>query len=112
MGRAYNVAGYPPVTQLEYVHLLAEIAGRRADIVHIRREDIERRGGQLLVPPHYFGVYLDIPPITVSNDRTRSELGLLLTPLEDGLRETYSWYQQQVRPQPDFSWEDSLLSPQ
>ena len=39
-----------------------------------------------------------------------SELGLDLTPLEDGLRETYRWYQQQRRPQPDFSWEDRLLA--
>jgi nucleoside-diphosphate-sugar epimerase len=41
--------------------------------------------------------------------RARSELGLELTPLEDGLRETYRWYQQQKRPQPDFAWEDRLL---
>jgi hypothetical protein len=57
----------------------------------------------------YFGVYLDIPPITARNDRVRSELGLELTPLEAGLRETYQWYEQQRRPQPDFSWEDRLL---
>jgi len=108
-GRAYNLAG-PPMTQLEYVQLLATIAGRPANVLHIPREDIQRRGGQLFVPPYYFGVYLDIPPITVRNDRTRSELGLQLTPLEPGLRETYRWYQQQQRPQPDFSWEDGLLS--
>jgi nucleoside-diphosphate-sugar epimerase len=24
--------------------------------------------------------------------------------------DTYSWYQQQQRPRPDFSWEDNLLS--
>ena len=111
VGRAYNLAGYPPVTQLEYVELLAKIAKRRADIVHVRREDIQRRGGQLFVPPYYFGVYLDIPPITVSNERTRSELGLQLRPLEDGLRETYRWYQQQQRPHPNVAWEDGLLSP-
>ena len=110
-GRAFNLASYPPVTQLEFVQLLATIAGRRADVVHIRREDIQRRGGQLFVPPYYFGVYLDIPPITVRSDRARSELGLRLTPLEEGLRETYHWYRQQQRPKPDFSWEDGLLSP-
>ncbi len=109
-GRAFNLASYPPVTQLEFVQLLSNIAGKPANVVRIPREEIQQRGGQLFVPPYYFGVYLDIPPINVRSDRARSELGVQLTPLEDGLRETYRWYQQQQRPQPDFSWEDSLLS--
>jgi nucleoside-diphosphate-sugar epimerase len=58
----------------------------------------------------YFGVYLDIPSITVRIDRARVELGLDLTPLDEGLGETYRWYQQQERSQPDFSWEDRLLA--
>jgi nucleoside-diphosphate-sugar epimerase len=109
-GRAYNLAGYPPITQLEFVQLLAKIAGKPANVVHIPREDIQRRGGQLFAPPFYFGVYLDIPPITVRARRTRAELGLQLTPLEDGLRETYRLFLKQQRPQPDYSWEDGLLS--
>ena len=111
VGHAYNLASYPPVTQIEYVQLLASIAGRHADLVHIPREQIQRAGGELFAPPFYFGVYLDIPPITARVDRVRSELGLELTPLEEGLRETYRWYQQQQRPHPDFSWEDRLLVP-
>ena len=110
VGRAYNLACYPPVTQLEFVRLLGEIAGKEANCVHVRREDIERLGGQLFAPPYYFGVYLDIPAITVRTDRAASELGLVSTPLEDGLRETYRWYRQLQRPQPDFSWEDRLLA--
>jgi 2'-hydroxyisoflavone reductase len=110
IGRAYNLASYPPVTQIASVQLLAKIAGREADLVHIRREQIQQLGGELFAPPYYFGVYLDIPPITVRTDRVRSELGLELTPLEDGLRETYRWYQQQQRPKPDFSWEDRVLA--
>lgn len=109
VGHAYNLASYPPLTQIEFVELLARIAGRRADLVHIPREQIERAGGQLFAPPLYFGVYLDIPPITTRPDRVRSELGLTLTPIEEGLRETYRWYERQQRPQPDFSWEDRLL---
>ena len=109
VGHAYNLASYPPVTQIEYVQLLASIAGRRADLVHVPREHIQRAGGELFAPPLYFGVFLDIPPITGRVDRVRSELGLELTPLEEGLRETYRWYQQQQRPQPDYSWEDRLL---
>lgn len=109
VGHAYNLASYPPLTQIEFVELLARIAGRRADLVHIPREQIERAGGQLFASPLYFGVYLDIPPITARVDRVRSELGLELTALEDGLHETYRWYEQQQRPEPDFSWEDRLL---
>jgi len=109
IGHACNVAG-PPVTQIDYLKLLADIAGRRADLVFIPREEIQRQGGQLFAPPLYFGVYLDIPSITVRVDRARAELGLDQTPLDEGLRETYSWYQQQERPRPDFSWEDRLLA--
>jgi nucleoside-diphosphate-sugar epimerase len=109
IGRAYNVAG-PPVTQIDYLQLLADIAARRADPVFIPREKIQRHGGALFAPPLYFGVYLDIPSITVRLDRARAELELDLTPLAEGLRETYRWYQQQERSQPDFSWEDRLLA--
>jgi 2'-hydroxyisoflavone reductase len=109
VGHAYNLASYPPITQIEFVELLAKIAGREAHFVHIPREQIQQAGGQLFTPPYYFGVYLDIPPITARIDRARSELGLEFTPLEEGLQETYRWYEQQQRPQPDFSWEDRLL---
>jgi nucleoside-diphosphate-sugar epimerase len=108
-GRAYNLANYPPITQIEYVQLLANISGRHADTVSVPRAQIERMGGQLFAPPVYFGVYLDVPLITARSDRARSVLGVELTPLEDGLRETYRWYQQQERPDPDFAWEDRLL---
>jgi nucleoside-diphosphate-sugar epimerase len=110
VGRAYNLASYPPITQIDFVHLLARIADREPHLVHVPREQIQQAGGALFAPPFYFGVYLDIPPITARVDRARGELGLDFTPLEEGLRETYTWYQQQRRPQPDFSWEDRLLT--
>jgi nucleoside-diphosphate-sugar epimerase len=47
--------------------------------------------------------------MTVPNERARRELGLELTPLEEGLRETFQWYQRQERPRPDFSWEDRFM---
>lgn len=109
-GHAYNLAGYPAITQNAFVQLLAKVADRKVDLVHIPREEIERRGGKLFAPPLYFGVFLDIPPITVRNDRVRSELGLELKPLEEGLAETYRWYRNQFRLQPDFDWEDRLLA--
>ena len=110
VGHAYNLASYPPITQVEFVELLASIAGRRAHLVPVPREQIERAGGGLMEPPFYFGVYLDIPPITVRVERLRSELGFELTPLEPGLRDTFRWYEQQQRPEPDWAWEDRLLA--
>jgi len=110
VGRAYNLAGYPPVTHLELVRMLARVAGTDADLVHVSRERIEKLGGGVHSPPYYFGVYLDVPPITVRSDRARADLGLELTPMEQGLRETFVWYEQQRRPRPDFSWEDEVLA--
>jgi nucleoside-diphosphate-sugar epimerase len=109
IGHAYQLGNYPPLTQIEFVELLASIAGRQAHLVRVPREVIQQAGGQLMAPPFYFGVYLDLPPITVRVERVRSELGIELTPLEAGLRKTYRWYQQQQRPEPDYSWEDRLL---
>jgi nucleoside-diphosphate-sugar epimerase len=109
-GHAYNLANYPPITQADFVRLLARIAGKDADLVHVPRERIQKLGGGLFAPPYYFGAYLDLPPVTARVDRVRSELGLELTPLQDGLRETFRWYEQQQRPQPDFSWEDEVLA--
>lgn len=110
IGHAYNVAGYPPITQVDFVRLLARVAGKAADVVPVPRERLQQLGGQLFRPPYYFGAYLDIPPITARSDRVRSELGLDLTSLEDGLRETYQWYLRQQRPRPDVSWEDTVLA--
>jgi nucleoside-diphosphate-sugar epimerase len=110
IGHAYNLANYPPITQVDFVRLLASIAGTDARLVHVPRERIQKLGGGLFAPPYYFGTYLDVPPITVQVERVRSELGLELTPLEDGLRETFRWYEQQERPRPDFSWEDNALA--
>jgi hypothetical protein len=55
--------------------------------VPVPRDTIIDSEGQLLAPPLYFGVFLDIPPIVVRNDRLRTELGIEPIPLEQGLRE-------------------------
>ena len=109
-GRAYNLANYPPVTQVEFVEALARAADRPVRLVHVPRERIEAAGGGLMHPPFYFGVYLDLPPLTIRTERVRTELGLELVPLEEGLRETYRWYEQQARARPDVSWEEKLLA--
>ena len=109
IGRAYNLASDPAISQLEFVHLLARVAGRTAEVVHVPRERIEELGGGLMAPPLYFGAYLDVPPITVRAARVQDDLGLTLTPLELGLHEAHAWYVQQQRPRPDYTWEDGLL---
>jgi nucleoside-diphosphate-sugar epimerase len=107
-GRAYNLAS-PPISQLDFVSLLARVANKSANVVHIAREVLVQKGGSLFEPPYYFGAYLDLRPLTVRTERVRKDLGLELTPLEDGMRETYQWYLRQERPRPDYSWEDRVL---
>jgi 2'-hydroxyisoflavone reductase len=109
VGQAYNLAGYPPITQLDFVHLLARAVGCEAQVVHVPRTRIHAQGGSLMAPPNYFGVYLDIPPITADSARVTEQLGLTLTPLEQGMRDTYAWYVQQPRQSRDYAWEDALL---
>jgi len=109
-GHAYNLANYPPISQIDFVRLLARVAGVDANLVHVPRERIQALGGGVMSPPFYFGIYLDVPPITVVPDRVRSELGLELTPLDNGFAETFRWYKQQDRPKQDFSWEDKAIA--
>jgi 2'-hydroxyisoflavone reductase len=110
IGRAYNLANDPAITQLEFVRLLALAAGKRAELVHVPRERLLELGGGLMASPLYFGAYLDVPPITARAGRVRDELGLELTPLESGFRETFEWYQRQQRPRADFSFDDRVLA--
>lgn len=109
IGQAYNLGNVPPITQLDFVHLLARATGCEARVVHVPRARIARHGGSLMQPPNYFGVYLDIPAITADSARVTEQLGLTLTPLEDGMRETHAWYQAQPRVTRDYAWEDELL---
>lgn len=109
IGQAYNLGNDPPITQLDFVHLLARAAGTEAHVVHVPRARIQQLGGSLMQPPNYFGVYLDIPAITANAAQVTEQLGLTLTPLEHGMRETYAWYAQQPRVARDYAWEDALL---
>lgn len=110
IGRSYNLANYPPIAQADFVHLLARVARTTANLVQAPRERLLELGGGLSQAPYYFGAYLDLPPLTVRPDRAQSELGLAFTALDDGLRETFRWYQQQDRAKPDLAWEDRTLA--
>jgi 2'-hydroxyisoflavone reductase len=109
IGRAYNLGTFPPISQRDFVQLLARAAGTDAQLVPVPRARIEAQGGGVMHPPHYFGVYLDIPAITVDASRVTADLGLTLTPLEEGMRATFAWHLAQPRAARDYTWEDALL---
>ncbi|MCU0226512.1 MAG: NAD-dependent epimerase/dehydratase family protein [Bryobacterales bacterium] len=112
VGEAFNVGNTRPVTQLELVHALAAAAGVPAKVAHVPREIIEREGGNFMADPLYFGVYFDIPPITMSIGKAVEQLHFEPTPFQDGLRQTFEWYQQSGLRQTnlDCSFEDRLIA--
>ena len=107
-GESFNVAG-PPIGQADFVQLLADVAGVKADMVPVPRETLVAAGGQLMEPPLYFGAYLDVPPLTVSGEKVRDILGVELISLRAGMADTFAWYREQGRPAPDTRWEDEVL---
>jgi nucleoside-diphosphate-sugar epimerase len=109
VGQAFNIANERPVTQLEVVRALAAAAGKEARPVFIPRAKITEAGGQTLGPNLYFGVYFDMPPITVDISKARRLLGFQPTDFRTGLTETYEWYLQQPATRPDYRFEDRLL---
>lgn len=109
-GRAYNLGNYPPIAQRDFLLLLARVAGVAARLVHVPRTRLLAEGGGIMAPPNYFGVYLDIPAITARSARVTDELGITLTPLEEGLRATFAWYREQPRVARDYAWEDKVLA--
>lgn len=111
VGQAFNVAHPEPVTQVEFILALAEVAGKKPQLVYLDREWIRAAGGSLTTPERlYFGHYLDLEPITEVVDKAQQLLGFQPTPWLDALRETYEWYRQ-ARPfrKPDYRFEDELI---
>ena len=80
------------------------------ELVCLPRLRILKAGGHPMRPPLYFGVYLDMPPITLVIAKAQRMLKIKATPFADGLKETYRWYLKNYKsPKTDFSFEDSLL---
>jgi 2'-hydroxyisoflavone reductase len=110
VGEAFNVANERPVTQAELLQAMAAAAGKKANIVRVPRERIAEAGGDPMGQPAYFGVYLDVPPITEVVVKAKRILGFQATPFEAGLKETYRWYQRNPKKSKcDFSFEDRLI---
>ncbi|MGB9633785.1 MAG: NAD-dependent epimerase/dehydratase family protein [Bryobacteraceae bacterium] len=111
VGHAFNIANPRAVTQAELVAALAEAAGKKANVVRIPRERIYQAGGRVMSPPYYFGVYFDLPPITMLISKAQRLLGFKPTDFAEGLKQTYRWYARHGQRRPvDYSFEDSLLA--
>lgn len=62
-------------------------------------------------PKMYFGVYLDMPPITQVTAKVQRVLKFKPTDFAAGLLETYKWHSRHNDfPKPDYSFEDALLA--
>lgn len=111
VGHAFNIANPRPVTQLELVQLFAQAAGKKLTVIRVPRERIIAAGGHPMGPQLYFGVYFDVPAITLVISKAQRVLKFRPTDFLEGLKETYRWYVRHNRhSQIDYSFEDSLLA--
>jgi len=110
-GHAFNIANPRPLTQLEAVEAFAQAANKEAKFVRIPRDRILRAGGHPMGPKLYFGVYLDMPAITVVVNKAQRMLKFKPIDFAAGLKENYRWYLRNSKfPKQDFSFEDSLIA--
>jgi nucleoside-diphosphate-sugar epimerase len=109
-GEAFNVANERAITQAEFIQAMATAAGKKPNIVRVPRERIAEAGGDPMGQPAYFGVYLDVAPITEVVVKAKRILGFQPTPFEVGLKETYRWYLRNAKKSKiDYSFEDRLI---
>lgn len=110
-GHAFNVANPRPLTQLEAIEAFAQAAGKEPKFVRIPRERILRAGGHPMGPRLYFGMYLDVPAITLVVNKAQRMLKFKPIDFASGLKETYRWYlRNNAFPKPDYGFEDALIA--
>ena len=110
-GHAFNISNPKPLTQVETVEAIAHAAGKEPKFVRIPRERILRAGGSPMGPKLYFGMYYDVPPITMVINKAQRVLKLKPTDFATGLKEEYRWYlRNKPFPKPDYSFEDTLIA--
>ena len=111
VGHAFNIANLRPVTQTEAVEAFAAAAAKKVELVRMPRERILRAGGHPMGPRLYFGIYLDVPPITQVVNKAQRVFGFRPTDFAVGLKETYRWYlRHHNHASLDYSFEDRLLA--
>ncbi len=110
-GHAFNIANPRPLTQFELVEVMAQAAGKECKFVRIPRERIVRAGGTPMGPKLYFGMYFDMPAITMVANKAQRMLKFKPIDFLDGLKETYRWYlRHNGFPKPDYEFEDGLIA--
>lgn len=110
-GHAFNVANAKPVTQFDLVHLLAEVAGKPAQLVRIPRPKILQLGGHPMGPNLYFGMYFDMPAITQVINKAQRMLKFQPTDFREGLKESYKWYlRHHQKDTSNYAFEDKLIA--
>ena len=111
VGHAFNVANARPVAQSELVEALAAACKKPVKFVRIPRDYLLRAGGHPMGPKMYFGIYLDMPPITQVTAKVQRVLKFKPTDFAAGLLETYKWQSRHNGfPKPDYTFEDALLA--
>lgn len=110
-GNAFNVANVRPITQLELVQVLAEVAGKTPELVRMPRNHILHAGGHPMGPKLYFGVYYDLPAITTIVAKAQRVFKFKPTPFQDGLKEAYRWYlKHHQKDTSNYAFEDKLIA--
>ena len=111
VGHAFNIANQRPVTQAEAVTAFADVAGKRPNLVRVPRERILHLGGHPMGPQLYFGMYFDMPPITLVITKAQRVLVFRPTAFSEGLKETYRWYlRHHHKNHIDYAFEDRLMA--
>lgn len=111
VGHAFNIANARPLSQAEVVEAMGQACKKPVKFTRILRNHIARSGGHPMGPNLYFGVYLDMPPITQVTAKAQRILKFKPTDFDAGLNETYKWYVRHNKfPKPDYIFEDSLLA--
>lgn len=110
-GHAFNISNARPLTQAELIEAYFEACGKQTPVIRVPRERILRAGGHPMGPRLYFGMYFDLPPVTMVISKAQRVLGFKPTSFLEGLKETYKWYQRNcAKLNIDYSFEDSLLA--
>lgn len=111
VGHAFNIANPRPVTQLELVQMLGQVAGKNPEIVRIPRQRILQMGGHPMGPNLYFGTYFDMPPITQVITKAQRVLKFKPVDFLEGLKETYRWYlRHHEKNVSNYPFEDKLIA--
>jgi 2'-hydroxyisoflavone reductase len=113
VGHAFNIANARSTTQADLLSALAAVAGPNAakhvQIIRMPRELIYRMGGHPMGPKLYFGVYYDLPPITMMIAKAQRILKFKPTDFAVGLKESHKWWKAAGQSAaPDYSFEEQL----